>query len=171
MARPRKEIDQVEFEKLCALQCTKAEIAGFFNVSEDTVERWCKRTYKESFAVVFANKRSGGKISLHRSQFRLAEKDSRMAIWLGKQYLEQCEPIEVKRLELELQKLESKLNEHESETDLDDTMLEALNSAATEVWGGDGGGGTSDGCETEDGNSALCGIGQLQSHSKAFRNS
>ena len=52
VARPRKEIDQAEFEKLCALQCTKAEIAGFFNLSEDTVERWCKRTYKESFAVV-----------------------------------------------------------------------------------------------------------------------
>ena len=36
VARPKKEIDQKEFEKLCALQCTKAEIAGFFNVSEDT---------------------------------------------------------------------------------------------------------------------------------------
>lgn len=146
MARPRKEIDQAEFEKLCALQCTKAEIAGFFNVSEDTVERWCKRTYKESFAVVFANKRSGGKISLRRSQFRLAEKDSRMAIWLGKQYLEQCEPIEVKRLELELQKLECRLNEHEPEEDLDDTMMEALNSTAMEVWGSDDGGGKADGC-------------------------
>nr|WP_305135842.1 helix-turn-helix domain-containing protein [uncultured Schaedlerella sp.] len=141
-----KEIDQVEFEKLCALQCTKAEIAGFFNVSEDTVERWCKRTYEESFAVVFANKRSGGKISLRRSQFLLAEKDSRMAIWLGKQYLGQCEPMEVKRLELELQKFESKLNEQWQEADLDDSMLDALNSAAVEVWGGGDDGGTSDGC-------------------------
>ena len=79
VARPRKEIDQAEFEKLCALQCTKAEIAGFFNLSEDTVERWCKRTYKESFAVVFANKRCDGKISLRRSQFRLAE---RIPEWL-----------------------------------------------------------------------------------------
>lgn len=136
---------------MCSLQCTKAEMAGFFNVSEDTIERFCNRTYKESFAVVFANKRSGGKISLRRSQFRLAEKDSRMAIWLGKQYLEQCEPIEVKRLELELQKLESKLNEHELDADLDDAMLEALNSTAMEVWGGGGDGGTSDGCtEKED---------------------
>ena len=117
VARPRKEIDQVEFEKLCALQCTKAEIAGFFNVSEDTVERWCKRTYKESFAVVFANKRSDGKISLRRSQFRLAEKDSRMAIWLGKQYLEQKEPIDEKRLEIELLKLESQIKENQPEED------------------------------------------------------
>lgn len=153
MARPRKEIDRDEFEKLCALQCTKAEVAGFFNVSEDTIERWCKRTYKESFAVVFANKRSGGKISLRRSQFRLAEKDSRMAIWLGKQYLEQCEPIEVKRLELELQKLENKLSEHGSEADLDDTMLEALNNAALEVWGSGGDGSEADGFTEETDNS------------------
>ena len=149
VARPRKEIDRDEFEKLCTLQCTKAEMAGFFNVSEDTIERWCKRTYKESFAVVFANKRSGGKISLRRSQFRLAEKDSRMAIWLGKQYLEQYEPIEVKRLELELQKLESKLIEHDPEIELDDSMLEALNNAALEVWGGGGDGGTVDGLTEE----------------------
>lgn len=153
MARPRKEIKQDEFEKLCSLQCTKAEISGFFNVSEDTIERWCKRTYKESFAVVFANKRSGGKISLRRSQFRLAEKDSRMAIWLGKQYLEQCEPIEVKRLELELQKLESKLIEHDSEAELDDSILDALNASAVEVWGGGGDGGEADGC-TEKENSS-----------------
>ena len=133
VARPRKEIDQAEFEKLCALQCTKAEIAGFFNLSEDTVERWCKRTYKESFAVVFANKRCDGKISLRRSQFRLAEKDSRMARWLGKQYLEQKEPIDEKRLEIDLLKLESQIKDNQPEEDLDDTMLEALNSTAMEV--------------------------------------
>ena len=119
VARPRKEIDQAEFEKLGALQCTQAEIAGFFNLSEDTVERWCKRTYKESFAVVFANKRCDGKISLRRSQFRLAEKDSRMARWLGKQYLEQKEPIDEKRLEIELLKLESQIKDNQPEEDLD----------------------------------------------------
>ena len=153
MARPRKEIDQKQFENLCALQCTKAEIAGFFNVSEDTVERWCKRTYKESFAVVFANKRSGGKISLRRSQFRLAEKDSRMAIWLGKQYLDQKEPIDEKKLEIELLKLESQIKDTQPEKDLDDTMLEALNSAAMEVWGGGDDGSTSDGCTEKEGHS------------------
>ena len=42
-----------------------------------------------------------------------------MAIWLGKQYLDQCEPMEVRRLEFELQKFESKLNEQEQEADLD----------------------------------------------------
>lgn len=76
-----------------------------------------------------------------------------MAIWLGKQYLEQCEPIEVKRLELELQKLESKLSEHEPEADLDDTILEALNNAALEVWGSGEDGSEADGFTEETDNS------------------
>ena len=35
---------------------------------------------------------AAGKISLRRSQFRLAESNATMAIWLGKQYLGQREP-------------------------------------------------------------------------------
>ena len=95
MARPRIEIDKDQFEKLCGLQCTKEEIAGFFGCSEDTIERFCHRTYKESFAVVFAEKRTIGKISLRRSQFRMAETNVTMAIWLGKQYLGQTDRQEV----------------------------------------------------------------------------
>ena len=93
--RPRKEIDQIEFEKLCGLQCTLDEIAGWFNCSEDTIERWCKRTYQESFADVFTKNRGQGKIALRRIQFKLAEKDSRMAIFLGKNYLGQTDKREV----------------------------------------------------------------------------
>ena len=90
--RPKKNIDQTEFEKLCGLQCTKEEIASWFNCSEDTIENWCHKTYKESFSVVFDKKRGVGKISLRRAQFRLAEKNAAMAIWLGKQWLDQREP-------------------------------------------------------------------------------
>ena len=36
IGRPLKEIDKVQFEKLCNLQCTLLEIAGFFNCSDDT---------------------------------------------------------------------------------------------------------------------------------------
>ena len=91
MARPQKEIDQTQFEKLCGLQCTKKEIAGWFDCSEDTIENWCKKIYDESFSAVFAKKRTGGLISLRRSQFRLAEKNATMAIWLGRNYLEQTD--------------------------------------------------------------------------------
>lgn len=89
MARPRIEIDKDQFESLCEMQCTLEEISGFFNCSEDTIERWCKRTYKENFADIYAKKRSKGKISLRRSQLQLAKKNAAMAIFLGKQMLGQ----------------------------------------------------------------------------------
>lgn len=87
--RPPIEIDKKSFEGLCAIQCTLSEVADFFKCSEDTIQRWCRKTYGRCFAVVFGQKRSVGKVSLRRSQFRLAEKNATMAIWLGKQYLGQ----------------------------------------------------------------------------------
>lgn len=95
MARPRKEINQKQFENLCGLQCTLEEICGWFDVCSDTLETWCKRTYKRSFSEVFAQKRGAGKISLRRSQWRLAEKNATMAIFLGKQFLGQRDNIDV----------------------------------------------------------------------------
>ena len=95
MARPRKEIDQKQFENLCGLQCTLEEICDWFGVTDKTLNSWCKRTYSESFSEVFRQKRSTGKISLRRSQWRLAEKNASMAIWLGKQYLGQKDIVEV----------------------------------------------------------------------------
>lgn len=93
--RPEIEIDKAQFEKLCGLQCTREEIACFFQCSDDTVERWCKREYGCNFAVIFAQKRNLGKISLRRSQFKMAESNVTMAIWLGKQYLGQSDKQEV----------------------------------------------------------------------------
>lgn len=95
MARPRKEIDQKQFENLCALQCTHDEICAWFDVTAKTLESWCKRTYGDSFSKVFAQKRGKGKISLRRSQWQLAEKSASMAIWLGKQYLNQRDNVDV----------------------------------------------------------------------------
>ena len=95
MARPVIEIKQQDFEKLCGLQCTLEEIAGFFECSSDTIERWCKRTYNESFADTYKNHSQSGKISLRRAQWKLAEKgNSSMLIWLGKQWLGQTDKVE-----------------------------------------------------------------------------
>lgn len=95
MARPRKYIDKNQFENLCAMQCTEDEICDWFGVSDDTLNRWCKRTYGASFADVFKQKRGNGRISLRRSQWKLAEKSATMAIWLGKQYLGQRDNVDV----------------------------------------------------------------------------
>ena len=87
--RPRKEIPLDSFKKLCNIQCTLSEIAGFFDCSEDTVENWCKRELGTTFSAAFKKYSAGGKTSLRRMQFALAEKNAAMAIWLGKQYLGQ----------------------------------------------------------------------------------
>lgn len=94
--RPRKEIDEKAFRNLCGLMCTLDEIAGFFECSQDTIERWCVRTYGESFADTFKKYSNAGKISLRRAQFRLAEKNAAMAIFLGKNYLGQTDSVETK---------------------------------------------------------------------------
>jgi len=117
MARPKKQIDRVQFENLCKLQCTEEEIAGWFDCSVDTIERWCRREYKESFAETFAKKRVGGKISLRRAQFRLAEKNAALAIFLGKNYLGQSDDPSKRERE---QAPEEKLS------DILDTIQDAL---------------------------------------------
>lgn len=89
MSRPRIKIEKRDFEKLCEMLCTLEEIAGFFECSSDTIERWCKREYGKSFADISYIKQSRGKIALRRYQFELAKKNARMAIWLGVEYLNQ----------------------------------------------------------------------------------
>lgn len=93
MGRPNKEIDQKQFENLCGLQCTREEICGWFDVTEKTLDGWCKRTYGKTFSLVFAEKRGNGKISLRRMQWRLAERNASMAIFLGKQFLGQTDNV------------------------------------------------------------------------------
>jgi len=93
--RPKIEIKADAFEKLCYLQCTLSEIADFFHCSEDTIERWVKREYDATFADIYKRYSAGGKISLRRWQFRIAEHNTTMAIWLGKQYLGQRDQVEV----------------------------------------------------------------------------
>ena len=88
-------IDQKQFENLCKMQCTETEIMSWFDVSKDTLIRWCKANYGCDFATIYEQKKEGGKIALRRYQLQLAEKNPTMAIWLGKQYLKQRDNIEL----------------------------------------------------------------------------
>ena len=95
MGRPRKEINKTEFEKLCFLQCTRSEFCTWFDVNEDTLNKWCKENYDgKTFSAVFKEKRENGIISLRRTQFQLAEKSPAMAIFLGKNLLGQTDKVE-----------------------------------------------------------------------------
>lgn len=115
MARPRKVINQKQFESLCAIQCTQEEICNVLDVCDETLTRWCKEVYNLSFSEIFRQKRDLGKTSLRRNQWKLAENgNSTMQIWLGKQILKQSEnPIqdEIKLKELELKVREFELKE------------------------------------------------------------
>ena len=96
MARPRIEIDKKEFESLLVIQCTLKEITAFFDnklgsCSEDTIERWCKRTYGKSFADVSAEKKTIGKISVRRAEFRMMEKNAAVLIFMAKNLLGQSD--------------------------------------------------------------------------------
>ena len=95
MARPRIEIDKEQFKKLCQIQCTLAEIAAWFKCSEDTIENWCKRELKMSFSDAFKIWSADGKISIRRIQFKMAEHNVAMAMFLGKVYLGQREVQDV----------------------------------------------------------------------------
>jgi hypothetical protein len=94
--RPRKVIDWQAFDKLAALNCTCAEIAGFFECSPDTIERAVKREHGCTFAAFLAQRATGGRIALRRAQFQLAMSgNATMLIWLGKQWLAQRDKHEV----------------------------------------------------------------------------
>lgn len=100
--RPLIELDKHQFETLCGMQCTQQEIADFFNINVDTVNAWCKRTYDgQLFSEVYNKMSSRGKISLRRTQWKQAEKSTRMSIWLGKQYLGQSDKMETTITEID----------------------------------------------------------------------
>jgi len=104
--KPKKEIDYRQFEELAKIQCTEKEICAVLSVNTDTLVKRLKEKYDMTFAEIRNIYKDYGRASLRRIQFKLAEKSPAMAIWLGKQYLEQKERIEVSNEDLIEQELE-----------------------------------------------------------------
>ena len=117
LGRPKTNIDKSNFEKLCQMQCTLEESAGFFDCCDDTINNWCKEVYDDNFSGVYKKKSMAGKISLRRNQFKIAENNASMAIFLGKQYLGQRDNIEVEHKDLS--KVEELLNKIDKEANND----------------------------------------------------
>ena len=104
--RPSIDIDYEMVSKLARMMCTMQEIASFLDLSVRKLEQ------DEEFIRVYKKNIDTGKISLRRSQMKLADAgNTTMNIWLGKQYLGQTDKIE--------QKQEDKL----------DVLIETLGSA------------------------------------------
>lgn len=94
MGAPRKEINKQQFESLCAIQCTVEEMCAVLDCKYDALSSWCKRTYHKTISEVVKEKKSLGLMSLRRYQFKQAERNAAMAIWLGKQYLGQTDKVQ-----------------------------------------------------------------------------
>lgn len=99
MGRPPIQINWDEVKKLCKLQCTAEEIAGWMNISVDTLENKLRTEQQTTFSVFFKMHSAGGKVSLRRAQYSTAIKgNAALLIWLGKQYLGQSDKLETMEL-------------------------------------------------------------------------
>ncbi len=97
MGRPRIELNWEEFEKLCEIQCTAEEIAGWFRCSVDTIERSVKRKFNQTFAEVKAQRQTKGQIACRRQLMQLVLKGHFGAIvWFGKNHCGMTEKVEQK---------------------------------------------------------------------------
>lgn len=93
---PKKiQINWKQVETMASIQCTQEEIASVCGCSLDTLENRCLEDHKIKFSEFFKQKREGGKSSLRRRQWLLAENNPAMAIFLGKNYLGQRDKQEV----------------------------------------------------------------------------
>jgi hypothetical protein len=88
----RRIIDPIQLEQLASLQCTQPEIAAFFGVSLQAVE---KQLAKPEFREPYEKGLKTGLISLRRAQMQAAlAGNATMLIWLGKQLLGQSDKLQ-----------------------------------------------------------------------------
>jgi hypothetical protein len=93
--RPKVQIDWKVFEACCKLCATRSEICGVLTVDDATLDRHVKDKYGQTFEHVLKSLSDKTKLSLRRNQIRMSETNPTMAIWLGKQYLDQKDKSEV----------------------------------------------------------------------------
>ena len=88
-------------ETLAGYMCTDEEIANALDVTVDTLTN--KRN-KDTFSECKLKGLGKGKVSLRRMQFRLAEKNASMAIFLGKNILGQTDGLSLQERDAEAMK-------------------------------------------------------------------
>jgi hypothetical protein len=102
VGRPKTEFNKKLFVDLVGIGCKQAEICWVFRDDDgkpanvDTLSRWCKREFGMNYQEY--SKQNGAlalKIQLRKNQLELSKKSAAMAIWLGKQYLDQKDNVTV----------------------------------------------------------------------------
>lgn len=92
MGRKKIELNWKLIDNLCLIQCTLEEIADILECSIATIKVRCKEEKGMTFQLYFKKKSAGGKMSLRRKQFEVAQKGNvSMLIFLGKNYLDQSD--------------------------------------------------------------------------------
>lgn len=87
--RPKKKLDYEAIEKLSGMMCTQEEIASYFDCSVRTLQR------DTEFCRVYKKGLDKGRMSIRRQQLKLLESgNATIAIWLGKQYLNQTDKVD-----------------------------------------------------------------------------
>ena len=101
MGRNRKDYDKKQFVDLVGLGCSEKEICWWFRdekgkpANNDTLTRWCKREFGMTFKEFY--EKNGAmmlKVKLRQNQLALSSKSAAMAIFLGKNYLDQRDAFE-----------------------------------------------------------------------------
>ncbi len=87
------DIDWELVKRLATIQCTRDEIAAAIDIDRRNLQRKCEKEFGCTFGEKLEEWRVGGKASLRRKQWLLADKNAAMAIFLGKQVLGQRDDI------------------------------------------------------------------------------
>lgn len=100
--RPRRELDHVErdfLDAMCGAAALEEDIAQVLKIDRNTLNAICKRDYGVGFSAYRAQKMGMGRARLAAKQLEVAlDGNVVMLIWLGKQWLQQTEPPQEKRL-------------------------------------------------------------------------
>jgi len=81
--RPKKEIDFLMLEQLCAIHCTQSEICSAFRVDHKTLSTRIKEKYGIGFSQFYQEFSDQGKMALRRMQWKSAPSNVSMQKWLG----------------------------------------------------------------------------------------
>lgn len=87
----------VQFEKLCAMRCTKFEVASVFGMKESEIDKLIRERYDEGFKQVLDRFSGVGNAALRRAQMQKAlEGNVTMQKFLGMNMLGQASKAETK---------------------------------------------------------------------------
>ena len=72
----RRELTREMFEELAALQCEIPEILGYVGVTEQQLERWCRKNYRLPLAEALFMLRQDGLVEIRRASFDQLKKSA-----------------------------------------------------------------------------------------------